>query len=92
MANAGPDTNGGQFFITEVPTLFLNDRHTIFGQCGNLDTVKAIARVPAEADRPLKPVVIKHVIVQRVGPAPPDAPEAAPANRTARPSNATGGP
>lgn len=82
MANAGPNTNGGQFFITEVATPFLNDRHTIFGQCGNLDTVKAIARVPAEADRPLKPVFIKHVTVQRVGLAPKDPPEAAPANRT----------
>jgi peptidyl-prolyl cis-trans isomerase A (cyclophilin A) len=79
MANAGPDTNGGQFFITEVPTPFLNNRHTIFGQCANLDIVKAIARVPAEADRPLKPVVIRHVAVQRVGLAPENAPEGAPA-------------
>ncbi len=91
MANAGPNTNGGQFFITEVATPFLNDRHTIFGQCGNLDTVKAIARVPAEADRPLKPVIIKHVTVQRVGPAPKDAPEAAPANLAPSPGKARGG-
>jgi peptidyl-prolyl cis-trans isomerase A (cyclophilin A) len=92
MANAGPDSNGGQFFITEVPTPFLNDRHTIFGQCGNLDTVKAIARVPAEADRPLKPVVIKHVTVQRVGLAPMGAPEATPANPAPKPANPPGHP
>ncbi len=92
MANAGPNTNGGQFFITEVATPFLNDRHTIFGQCGNIDTVKAIARVPAEADRPLKPVFIKRVTVRRVGPAPLDAPEAAPANQASRPAKAPGGP
>jgi len=92
MANAGPHTNGGQFFITEVPTPFLNNRHTIFGQCGNLDTVKAIARVPAEADRPLKPVFIKHVTVQRVGLAPENAPEAVPANHAPGPASVPGRP
>lgn len=90
MANAGPNTNGAQFFITEIPTPFLNNRHTIFGQCGNLDTVKAIARVPAEADRPVKPVTMKHVVVQRVGPAPADAPEATPSDQAARPAKAPG--
>ncbi len=79
MANAGPKTNGSQFFITEVPTPFLNNRHTIFGQCGNLDVVKAIARVPTVSDQPEKPVVIKRVSVQRIGPVPSDAPEALPA-------------
>ncbi len=78
MANAGPKTNGSQFFITEVPTPFLNNRHTIFGQCGNLDVVKAIARVPTVSDQPEKPVVIKRVSVLRIGPVPPDAPEAMP--------------
>jgi peptidyl-prolyl cis-trans isomerase A (cyclophilin A) len=75
MANAGPETNGSQFFITEVPVPYLNDKHTIFGQCQDLDVVKTIARVPAQADQPIKPVVIKSVTVERVGDAPPDAPE-----------------
>jgi peptidyl-prolyl cis-trans isomerase A (cyclophilin A) len=75
MANAGPNTNGSQFFITEVPATYLNDKHTIFGQCEDASVVKAIARVPAEEERPIKPVVIKHVSVERVGPKPADAPE-----------------
>jgi peptidyl-prolyl cis-trans isomerase A (cyclophilin A) len=83
MANAGPRTNSSQFFITEVPTTSLNNRHTIFGQCGNLDVVKAIARVPTREDRPIKAVIMKRVVVERVGPAPPNAPEAMPAVKTA---------
>ena len=75
MANAGPATNGSQFFITEVRTTYLNDLHTIFGQCEDLPVVKAIARVPAKDEMPVTPVVIKQVSVERVGPKPPDAPE-----------------
>ncbi len=77
MANAGRNTNGSQFFITVVPATYLNGRNTIFGQCTDLDVINAIARVPAKGERPLKPVVIKKVDIERVGPAPPDAPEAA---------------
>jgi len=44
-ANSGPNTNGSQFFVTEKPTPWLNNRHTIFGECDNVELVKAIARV-----------------------------------------------
>jgi peptidyl-prolyl cis-trans isomerase A (cyclophilin A) len=76
MANAGPNTNGSQFFITEVPVTELNNKHTIWGQCEDLNVVEAIARVKTnQEDAPIKPVIIKHVSVERVGPKPVDAPE-----------------
>ncbi len=79
MANAGPNTNGSQFFITEAAQPSLNGGYTIWGECGNVDVVRAIARVKRDSnDRPLTPVRMQHVIVERVGPAPADAPEAMP--------------
>jgi peptidyl-prolyl cis-trans isomerase A (cyclophilin A) len=75
MANSGPRTNGSQFFITEVPTTHLNQKHTIFGQCdqASLSVVSAIARVQRDADdKPLQPVtLIKVTIVQEGQPLPP---------------------
>lgn len=82
MANAGPDTNGSQFFITEVPVPRLNGGYTIWGQCRDINVVKAIARVPRNAqNKPLTPVLIRHVIVYRIGRRPPNAPEAMPRRR-----------
>lgn len=68
MANAGPNTNGSQFFITEGATTHLNDRHTIFGQVyEGQDIVQTIARVPRDRrDRPNTPVVIETLEIVRV--------------------------
>jgi peptidyl-prolyl cis-trans isomerase A (cyclophilin A) len=86
MANAGPNTNASQFFITEAPYPSLNGGYTIWGQCGNANVVKAIAGVQRDSgDKPITPVHMQRVIVERVGPAPPNAPEAMP---SAAPSQA----
>ncbi len=62
MANSGPNTNGSQFFITEVPTPHLNGHYNIFGQCDNNELVKQIARLATGAnDRPFNPPKIVHV-------------------------------
>jgi len=76
MANRGKDTNGSQFFITEGPVNLPANTYTIWGQCENLNVVKALARVPTTGDRPNNPPHIKRVVVERVGPAPVNAPEA----------------
>ena len=79
MANSGPDTNDTHFFITLSAYPSFTGKYTIWGQCENLDVVKAIASVPKDAaDTPVTPVHIQHVTVERVGSAPANAPEANP--------------
>jgi cyclophilin family peptidyl-prolyl cis-trans isomerase len=69
-ANAGPGTNGSQFFITEVPYPSLNGGYTIFGQCDDaaVTLVKKIARMKRDSnDFPASPVKITHIEIHKSG-------------------------
>ncbi len=75
MANGGPRTNGSQFFINEIRSTHLDNRHTVFGQCREIELISKIGNAPRDAsDRPQPPVLIKKVTISRSQP--PAAPPA----------------
>ena len=67
MANAGPNTNGSQFFVTVTDTSWLTGKHTIFGEVTEgYDIVEKISKVPTAAgDKPRKDVVLESVTIER---------------------------
>jgi peptidyl-prolyl cis-trans isomerase A (cyclophilin A) len=93
-ANAGPDTNGSQFFVTEVPYASLNGGYTIFGQCDDpsVELVKKIARMPRNGnDRPNDPPKIVKITILHAGGAhaPVHKPVHKPAPKPAAPKTST---
>ena len=67
MANAGPNTNGSQFFVTVAATEWLTGKHTIFGEVvEGQEIADRISKVSTRSDKPVKPIVLETVTIERV--------------------------